>query len=183
MSVCRELGIIDMPLERYTHLLIKYTYCWWAQYDWHPVLTDATPCKCQCLKLLKFLLSQIRFSLIRTGLTNLWLVHVTYEVHSSLLHRTDACNSSSTHTHTQIHVYADFLFRVSVYVTVLGLQGFGMSLDPGLRHTRTGLPQDVRRVWCSSVLILPQTTGHRTYNTHSCSGASRCASWWLDWFV
>lgn len=23
MSVCRELGIIDMPLERYTHLLIK----------------------------------------------------------------------------------------------------------------------------------------------------------------
>lgn len=74
-----------------------------------------------------------------------------------LLHCADICNSASTHT--QIHIHTDFLLRVSVYVSVLGLQGFGMSLDPGLRHTRTGLPQDVRRVWCSSFLILPQTLG------------------------
>lgn len=80
--------------------------------------------------------------------TNTRLVHVTYEVHA------------------QIH--ADFLLRVSVYVSALGLQGFGMSLDPGLRHTRTGLPQpqDVRRVWCdfSHSPTDPGThTGHTTH--------------------
>ncbi len=65
------------------------------------------------------------------------------------------------YTHTQIHIHADFLLRVSVYVSVLGLQGFGMSLDPGLRHTRTGLPQDVKRVWCFSFSF-----SHRPWDTY-----------------
>ena len=46
---------------------------------------------------------------------------LTCEVHGSLLHCTDVCNSASAHT--QIRIHTDFLLRVSVYVSVLGLQG------------------------------------------------------------
>lgn len=48
-----------------------------------------------------------------------------------------------------------------VRVIVLGQQGFGRSQH----ETRTDVPQDVRRVWSLSVLILSETIGNRTYTT------------------
>lgn len=129
-----------------------------------------TPCPQQCktitvplFKFWKYWLSQMRFSLIGTKLTNLWFLHVTHEAQSSSWHCTDMQHFKNTNTHT----YTDFLFRVSVYVSVLGLQGFGMFLWTLAWDTQG---QACHRMWggCGTrvCLILPQTVGNRTY-THA----------------
>ena len=77
--------------------------------------------------------------------------------------------STHTHTHTQIHIYTDFLLRVSVYASALGLQGFGMFLDPGPETHKDG-PATGCEGGCGArvFLILPQTPGHgTTRRTHS----------------
>lgn len=102
-------------------------------------------------------------------LTSIWVAHFEHQVANSVLH----CNRwAQMHTHTQIHT--DFLLGVSVYVSVLGLQGL-VCLE-----TRTDLLQDVKRVWCSSFSQSPTDLGTHTgrvQHTHKTSYA------WLAWFA
>lgn len=79
----------------------------------------------------------------------------------------DICNSVRTHVHTQMHIHTDFLIRVSVYVSVLGLQGFGMSLEPGPETHKdrpaTGCEEGVVHEFSHSPTDPGTHTGHTTH--------------------
>lgn len=85
-------------------------------------------------------------------------MHLTYEVDSSL--NTGVCKP---HVHTQLHTYSHshrLPFKGQCLCQCAGTAGLWYVSGPQPEtHTRTGLPQDVKRVWCSSFLILPQTLG------------------------
>lgn len=143
MSVCRELGTSETSPERYTHLLIKACRHTVSEYSMTDILSSPMQhnWSSRCSKQWKHIC---------------WPKWInSFRVDKSFFHCEDMCKLVSTHVHTQIHIHSDFLLRVSVYVSVLGLW-YVLSL----RHTRTGPLQDVRRVWCSSKLILPQTPRH-----------------------
>lgn len=139
----------------------------WLTSCLHRCNTMEVPGVWSCGNSQQHLLTQMRFSLVGWQICNFYMFFMTLIVVNCTA---QTCRSASTHVHTQIHTHTDFLLRVSVYVGVLELQGFGMPLDPGLRETQG---QACHRMWggCGARAFSfshRPWDAHRTHNTHSC---------------
>lgn len=77
------------------------------------------------------------------------------------------------HENTQTHIHSDFLCRVSVYVSVLGLQGFGMSSAWDTQGQGCHRIWGGCGAWAFSFSHRPRDT-YRTYNTHTFIQNERC---------
>lgn len=133
MSLCRDLGIVVMSLDRQTPRILLVNKAWLTS-CLHQSNTIVEPGVCGCGNICCWAeLSFVNWLKKRTYMES---VHNVYSI--ALLTR-----AWLQYIHTQI--------RSVLRVSVLGPLGFGMCLDPArVTHRRTDLSQDVKRVWCRS---------------------------------